>query len=259
MISVLSPESNKTSSSRERNRSPSNSARRSSGNHRSITRPSQFNQTDLKSLNTNGNTNHAKHTRTELSNTAPLHAIGYKNKNNISKDCSENIRDGGNEINIRVDQFCDSTKASPSTNKIEPQERKAIDCNKTLGSDKKTTSKVNSSKSKNATLEVEWTHLKTPPRGRKLIHESPSQNNRSNKSLQSSVPSNNRPLEKTSSNRKVVHKARTTNLALSMKIAGSANILHKDAKHEKENNKEKLSKVTKRKGTCGKLLRVTNI
>ena len=258
MLSVLSPESNKTSSSRERNRSPSNSARRSSGN-RSITRPSQFNQTDLKGLNTNGNTNHAKHTRTELSNTAPLNATGYKNKNNISKDFSENIRDRGNKINIRVDQFCDNTKASPFTNKNEPEERKAIDCTKSLSSDKKTLLKVNSSKSKNTTLEVEWSHLKTPPRGRKLIHESPSQNNRSNKSLQSSISSNNRPLEKTSSNRKVVHKARTTNLALSMKIAGSADILHKDAKHEKENNKEKLSKVTKRKGTCGKLLRVTNI
>ena len=105
-----------------------------------------------------------------------------------------------------------------------------------------------SSKSKGDTLEVEWTHLKTPPTNRKQVVKSPSQTTRITKKAADPVSSTiSSTFEKSSTNRRVAQKSRTTNLSLSMKLGESSHISQGGPKSETDNQGEKqLRAITKK-------------
>ena len=225
---------------------------------RSISRSSQAHQTET----VNGNQHPAKSIKQET----PIKTSSGKTS---KKD--ERCLDTGNEnrghkasgINIQVHHVGENSKSLQTKNKTKVQEnKKTLELNSNpndegsiesgkrqqkVSNDKKAVSQTNSSKTKNhSTLEVDWVHLKTPPSTRKTVSKSPSQTSRVyNKNiLQSSQNQNSK--EKNSSTRKVAQKARTTNLALSMKIAHSTDISHTVAKQETK--EDKRLKVTKQRG-----------
>merc|ERR1719189_1583441 len=105
-----------------------------------------------------------------------------------------------------------------------------------------------SSKSKGDTLEVEWTHLKTPPTNSKQVVKSPSQTTRITKKAADPVSSTiSSTFEKSSTNRRVAQKSRTTNLSLSMKLGESSHISQGGPKSETDNEGEKqLRAITKK-------------
>ena len=229
---------------------------------RSISRSSQANQTET----LNGNQHHAKNIKQEPP--SKMSSIRSSTKTSQKDEYSLST---GNEIhnhkvsgiNIQVHHVGENTKSLPTRNKTKvPQNKKALELNtnpngevdaengkrpQIVESDKKTISQSSTSKPKNnSTLEVDWIHLKTPPSTRKTVSKSPSQTSRIyNKNISQS--SQRQSSEKNSSStRKVAQKARTTNLALSMKIAHSTNISHTVAKHESK--EDKCLKVTKQRG-----------
>ena len=229
---------------------------------RSISRSSQANHTE----NTlNGNQHHTKNMKKESTIKTPSNKTSSKTS---QKD--ERSLNTGNEIhhnkasgiNIQVHHVGENAKSLPTTNKTRVlQNKKALELNSNpndevdvengkrqlkVENDKKAISQHSAAKSKNnSTLEVDWVHLKTPPSTRKTVSKSPSQTSRVyNKNISQS--SQNQSSEKNSSTtRKVAQKARTTNLALSMKIAHSTNISHTVAKQETK--EEKRLKVTKQR------------
>lgn len=241
----------------EQNRSPSNRQRSPMGT-RSISRSSQAHQTET----LNGNQHHARNIKQE----PPLKTSSYK-----SSQKDERSLNTGNEIhhhkasgiNIQVQHVGESTKSLSTKNRtklqpnkkdlelhLNPNNEGSLENEKRqhkVGTEKKTISQTSTSKIKNhSTLEVDWVHLKTPPSTRKTVSKSPSQTSRVyNKNISQS--SQHQSMEKNSSTtRKVAQKARTTNLALSMKIAHSTNISHAVAKQETK--EDKRLKVTKQRG-----------
>ena len=235
---------------------------------RAVSRPSQLNQGDIKCLSTNGNRNHGRGGTQEASTKTFINESHRKNDQTLHRG-NENNKDKGSSINIRVHKVGEDMKTSPIKDGTKHQHTKRVHShqnqlhvdressqergNKKPNSDKKTVSRSNtSSKTKDTNkLEVDWTHLKTPPTTRKVVAKSPSQTQalHSNKNISSSSSSHSIPhLERNSSNRKVAQKARTTNLALSINVAQSANISHSDAKIGRETEEEKRLKVTKQRG-----------
>ena len=246
----------KTSSPSYRQRSPNTT--------RSISRPSQVNQAETRSLSTNGKQYRGKSCKPEAS--SKFIDSSHKNDQKLHKENEENNKDKGSGIDIRVQEVGEINKTSPIKNEGKKRENKSgLDCNSDFiptsehstitekRSQKvipniKTTYNKTTSKTKNTNLEVEWAHLKTPPNTRKLIVKSPSQTSCPTKSISSQLSSQNNTLGKSSSTRKIAQKARTTNLALSINIAQSANISHSAAKHDRETEEDKRSKVTKQRG-----------
>ena len=264
VLSVGNFENTKHIRVQEKHSSPSYRQRSPNGT-RSISRHSEVNQIEIKSSSTNTKQNHGKSGKIEASSKSVLSDTPHKNDPNLDKGNDTN-RDKGTNIDIRVQQCDEITKTFPVKKETKPKRnKKALQGNlycrpnsehsmakekgdQKLSSSKNTISKTNTSKTKSSSLEVEWTHLQTPPSNRKTVVKSPSQTAHPIKNTSSQLSLQNHSLEKNSSSRKIAQKARTTNLALSMKIAQSANISHSEAKHERETEELKRLKVTKQRG-----------
>ena len=197
--------------------------------------------------------------------TSPRVFRGVSHKNeHVTNQGNENASSGGKNINIGGQRFSgvaegiSSNSSGKHKDKKTALEKKLHSKNDTANLDKENITKACTSRSKTSTLEVEWTHLKTPPRDRKTNYHSPPQIVRSAKKPQTVVDSHSSVLQKSSPNRRIAQKARTTNLALSMKAAQSANISTTDEKPEKRIEANACRVDTKRRGRCDNHFRITN-